>query len=109
MYYAPLVVAEQKGFFTQEGVQLEQTVIGPDDNLVRAVAGGALDMGIPEISIAVNGAAHGAPVKVIASLTDRYPYALFGTKGIASYADLRGKTISHWTVAPQVSVALAQL
>ena len=106
MYYAPLVVAEQKGFFTQEGVQLEQTVIGPDDNLVRAVAGGALDMGIPEISIAVNGAAHGAPVKVIASLTDRYPYALFGTKGIASYADLRGKTISHWTVAPQVSVAL---
>jgi NitT/TauT family transport system substrate-binding protein len=106
MYYAPLVVAQQQGFFQQEGVQIDQTVIGPDDNLVRAVAGRALDMGIPEVSIAINGAAHGAPVKVVASLTDRYPYDLFAAKGITSYAGLRGKTISHWTVAPEVSVAL---
>ncbi len=106
MYYAPLVVAQDKGFFAQQGVQLSQTVIGPDDNLVRAVAGRALDMGIPEVSIAINGAAHGAPVRVVASLTDRYPYDLFAAKGSKSYADLRGKTISHWTVAPEVSVAL---
>jgi ABC-type nitrate/sulfonate/bicarbonate transport system substrate-binding protein len=81
-------------------------VIGPDDNLVRAVAGGALDLGIPEVSIGINGAAHGAPVKVIASLTDRYPYDLFARPAIKSYADLKGKTVSHWTVAPEVSVAL---
>ena len=105
-YYAPLVVAQQKGFFDQEGVQLNQIVIGPDDNLVRAVAGGALDLGIPEVSIAINGNAHGAPVKVIASLTDRYPYDLFARPAIKSYADLRGKTIAHWTIAPEVSVAL---
>ena len=105
-YYAPLVVAQQKGFFAQEGVALQQTVIGPDDNLVRAVAGGALDLGIPEASIAINGNAHGAPVKVIACLTDRYPYNLFARPAIKSYADLKGKTISHWTVAPEVSTAL---
>lgn len=105
-YYAPLVVAQQKGFFTQQGVQLQQTVIGPDDNLVRATAGGALDLGIPEASIGINGNAHGAPVKVIACLTDRYPYNLFARPGIKSYADLKGKTISHWTVAPEASVAL---
>jgi ABC-type nitrate/sulfonate/bicarbonate transport system substrate-binding protein len=105
-YYAPFVVAQQKGFFLQEGVQVNQIVIGPDDNLVRAVAAGALDLGIPEVSIAINGAAHGAPVKVIASLTDRYPYDLFARPTVKSYADLRGKTIAHWTVAPQVSVAL---
>jgi ABC-type nitrate/sulfonate/bicarbonate transport system substrate-binding protein len=105
-YYAPLVVAEQKGFFTQQGVQLKETVIGPDDNLVRATAGGALNLGIPEASIAINGAQHGAPVKVIACLTDRYPYDLFARPAIKSYADLKGKTISHWTVAPEVSTAL---
>jgi NitT/TauT family transport system substrate-binding protein len=105
-YYAPLVVAEQKGFFAQQGVQLDQTVIGPDDNLVRAAAGGALNLGIPEASIAINGNAHGAPVKVIACLTDRYPYNLFARPAIKTYADLKGKTISHWTVAPEVSVAL---
>jgi NitT/TauT family transport system substrate-binding protein len=105
-YYAPLVVAEQKGFLTQEGVRLTQTVIGPDDNLVRAVAGGALDLGIPEASIAINGNAHGAPVAVLACLTDRYPYDLFARPAIKSFADLKGKTIAHWTVAPEVSVAL---
>jgi ABC-type nitrate/sulfonate/bicarbonate transport system substrate-binding protein len=106
MYYAPLVVAQQKAFFEQEGVQINRTVIGPDDNLVRAVAGRALDMGIPEASIAINAAAHGAPVKVVAALTDRYPYELFVAKGVKAYSDLQGKTISHWTVAPEVSVAL---
>ncbi len=105
-YYAPYLVAQQKGFFDQAGVRIEQIVIGPDDNLVRAVAGGALDLGIPEVSIAINGNAHGAPVKVIASLTDRYPYDLFARPALKSYADLKGKTISHWTVAPEVSVAL---
>jgi ABC-type nitrate/sulfonate/bicarbonate transport system substrate-binding protein len=105
-YYAPLVVAQQKGFFTQQGVQLEQTVIGPDDNLVRAAAGGALNLGIPEASIAINGNAHGAPVKVVACLTDRYPYDLFVRQGLKSYAELKGKTVAHWTVAPEVSVAL---
>lgn len=105
-YYAPLVVAEQKGFFTQEGVKLDRTIIGPDDNLVRAVAGGALNLGIPEASIAINGNAHGAPVKVLACLTDRYPYNLFARPGVKSYADLKGKTIAHWTVAPEASVAL---
>ncbi|HLW49076.1 MAG TPA: ABC transporter substrate-binding protein [bacterium] len=105
-YYAPLLAAQQKGFFDRQGVRIEQTVISPDDNLVRAVAAGALDLGIPELSIAINGNAHGAPVKVIASLTDRYPYDLFARPAIKSYADLRGKTISHWTVAPEVSVAL---
>jgi ABC-type nitrate/sulfonate/bicarbonate transport system substrate-binding protein len=105
-YYAPLVVAEQKGFFAQQGVQLQRTIIGPDDNLVRAAAGGALDLGIPEASIAINGNAHGAPVKVVACLTDRYPYNLFARPGIKSYADLKGKTVAHWTVAPEASVAL---
>jgi NitT/TauT family transport system substrate-binding protein len=105
-YYAPLVVAQQKGFFDREGVQINQVVIGPDDNLVRAVAAGALDLGIPELSIAINGNAHGAPVKAIASLTDRYPYDLFARPGIKSYAELQGKTIAHWTIAPEVSVAL---
>jgi ABC-type nitrate/sulfonate/bicarbonate transport system substrate-binding protein len=105
-YYAPILVAQQKGFFQEQGVRYEQTIISPDDNLVRAVAAGALDLGIPELSIAINGNAHGAPVKVIASLTDRYPYDLFARPQIKSYADLKGKTISHWTVAPEVSTAL---
>lgn len=105
-YYAPVLVAQQKGFFEQQGVKYQQIIISPDDNLVRAVAAGALDLGIPELSIAINGNAHGAPVKAIASLTDRYPYDLFARPAIKSYADLRGKTISHWTVAPEVSVAL---
>ncbi|HLJ59376.1 MAG TPA: ABC transporter substrate-binding protein [bacterium] len=106
MYYAPLVVAQQKGFFDREGVQVSLVTIGPDDNLVRAVAAGALNLGIPELSIAINGNAHGAPVKIVASLTDRYPYTLYAQPQIKTYADLRGKSIAHWTVAPEVSVAL---
>jgi ABC-type nitrate/sulfonate/bicarbonate transport system substrate-binding protein len=105
-YYAPLIVAIRKGFFQQQGVQLEIIQIGPDDNLVRAVAAGALGLGIPEVSIAINGNAHGAPVSVIAGLTDRYPYDLVAKPTVKSYADLRGKTLAHWTVAPEASLAL---
>ncbi len=105
-YYLPIIMALQKGYFEQQGIQTEAVQIGPDDNLVRAVAGGALPLGIPEVSIAVNGNAHGAPVTVIAGLLDRYPYDLTVKPAIKSYADLRGKTLAHWTVAPEVSTTL---
>jgi NitT/TauT family transport system substrate-binding protein len=105
-YYLPILVAMQKGYFEQQGIQVEPVQISPDDNLVRAVAGGALPIGIPEVSIAVNGNAHGAPVVVVAGLLDRYPYDLIVRPTIKSFADLRGKTLAHWTVAPEVSTAL---
>ena len=105
-YYLPIIMAMQKGYFEQEGIQTEPVQIGPDDNLVRAVAAGALPIGIPEVSIAVNGNAHGAPVVVIAGVLDRYPYDLTVKPTIKSYADLRGKTLAHWTVAPEVSTTL---
>jgi ABC-type nitrate/sulfonate/bicarbonate transport system substrate-binding protein len=105
-YYLPIIMAMQKGYFEQQGIQTEAVQIGPDDNLVRAVAAGALPIGIPEVSIAVNGNAHGAPVAVIAGLLDRYPYDLTVKPAIKTYADLRGKTLAHWTVAPEVSTTL---
>ena len=41
-YYLPIIMAMQKGYFEQEGIQTEPVQIGPDDNLVRAVAAGGL-------------------------------------------------------------------
>jgi ABC-type nitrate/sulfonate/bicarbonate transport system substrate-binding protein len=105
-YYMSLFLAQRKGFFEAEGITTEFVQIAPDDNLVRAVAGGSIGMGIVETSIGINAATRGAPLVVIAGFSDRYPYDLIARPNVKAFADLKGKTVAHWTLAPEVSLML---
>jgi NitT/TauT family transport system substrate-binding protein len=104
-YYAPILFAEKKGFFQEEGIRNESAQLS-DPDLVRAVASGAVPLGIPEVGSAITAIERGASVRVVAGITDRYPYDLMVQPKYNSFADLRGKTFSIWSTAPGVALTL---
>jgi ABC-type nitrate/sulfonate/bicarbonate transport system substrate-binding protein len=104
-YYAPVIIAEKKGFFQEEGIRSEQVRLS-DTDLVRAVAAGSLGFGIPEVSSGIIAKERGGDIVVVAGITDRYPYDLMVKPAYNSVADLRGKTLSIWSTAPGVAITL---
>ncbi|PYM62262.1 MAG: hypothetical protein DMD79_11045, partial [Candidatus Rokuibacteriota bacterium] len=83
-YYAPIVVAIHQGFFQREGLQVESVKLS-DPDMVRAVAVGALPIGIAEVGSGIAARERGGDVVVVASFLDRYPYDLMVKPAIKSY------------------------
>jgi NitT/TauT family transport system substrate-binding protein len=91
MGYLPLIVAVQRGFFKDEGIDIELP------RLVPAMAQNALMSGdVQYHGLADSGlrlAARGAPLKAIFYGADRPMYYLVAQKEIRSVAELKGKRI----------------
>lgn len=104
-YYAPILVAIAKGYYREEGIAIDQARLS-DPDLVRAVASGALPIGIPEVGSGITATARGADIRVVAGFTDRYPYDLMVKREYQTIADLRGKRLSMWSTAPGVALTL---
>jgi ABC-type nitrate/sulfonate/bicarbonate transport system substrate-binding protein len=104
-YYAPIVVAIHKGFFQQEGLQVESVKLS-DPDMVRAVAVGSLPIGIAEVGSGIAAREKGGDVVVVASFLDRYPYDLMVKPAIKTYPDLKGKVLAHWQTSPSVGLEL---
>jgi NitT/TauT family transport system substrate-binding protein len=91
MGYLPLIVAIHRGFFKQEGIDLELI------RLVPTVAHNALLLnevqyhGLADSALRL--AARGAPLKAIFYGADRPMYYLVGKKDIRTVAELKGRKI----------------
>ena len=91
MGYLPLIVAVHRGFFKDEGIDIELP------RLIPAMAQNALLSGeVQYHGLADSGlrlAAKGAPIKAIFYGADRPMYYLVGQKELHSVADLKGKKV----------------
>ena len=96
VFYAPQYVALEKGFFADEGINIELTNGGGADKVMTAVLSGQSDVGLagPEACIYVyNQQKTDYPV-VFAQLTKRDGSFLVGrADGTFSWSDLKGKTV----------------
>ena len=96
VFYAPQYVAIEKGFFAEQGLDVELINGGGADKVMTSVLTGEADIGFagPEASIYVlNQGKEDAPV-VFAQMTKRDGSFLVGrTDAPFSWEDLRGKTI----------------
>ena len=80
IFYAPLYVAINNGYFEQEGLEIELTDGGGADNVMAALLSGSADVGLmgPEASIyVVQGGSNNKPV-VFGHLTIRDGSLLVG-------------------------------
>ena len=98
--YLPLFVAQEKGYFSEEGVAVEAIRFDSTNAIVDAFAAGRLDAtptGNVVVSYALENAQHGLfRMYSFSFYTDeRHPENLVVKKGsaIRRYADLEGKTI----------------
>lgn len=85
-------LAQDKGFFQQEGIQVELIVMRASTGITTLVTG-ETDCSTASSS-AVGAGVQGLPVRVLMFYVRRPYHAIVAQKGIKSIYDLRGKTIA---------------
>jgi NitT/TauT family transport system substrate-binding protein len=91
----PLILAQQRGFFTAEGINFEIVDFNGGGPAVQALAGGSVDVCICASDHAVRLASRGLGGSVLVALTEKHGYALLA-KSDAPYKDwasLKGQKI----------------
>jgi NitT/TauT family transport system substrate-binding protein len=91
----PRVIASEKNFFAEEGLEVEATVIqGSAPAVVQQVVGGSIDIGATNFEMAIRGVEGGADISIIGSDMLKFPFALVSSPDVKSAADLKGKRLT---------------
>ena len=92
--FAPFYVGMDKGFFAEEGINL-QLAYGYENDYLKLVGVGEIPFMIGSGDQVVLGRAQGLPVRYVSNWYTKFPVVVFAkpAAGIAQPADLRGKTI----------------
>ena len=89
--FLPAGVAAKKGFFRDEGLDVEVIRVSPPVS-IAALMGGDIDY-VMVLGSSVRAAVRGLPVKVLANFIDALTFGLVAQPGIKSVPELRGKTL----------------
>lgn len=89
--FLPAGVAAKKGFFRDEGLDVEVIRVSPPVS-VAALMGGDIDY-VMVLGSSVRAAIRGLPIKVLANFIDALTFGLVAQPGIKSVSELRGKTL----------------
>lgn len=94
-YYAPWFVAEQRGYFAEEGLEVEFSYSGGAD-IARNVGAGNVDFGFPNGDSVVVARSEGIPITVAhTSYQEGIGATLYKEdSGISSPADLQDRTVA---------------
>ena len=96
-YHAPILVAQESGFYQQEGIKL--AILEPSDpsDVTELVGLGTVDFGVKAMIHTVAARAKGYPVVSIGTLLDEPPTGLIALKssGITSFHDIVGKRVGY--------------
>ena len=89
----PLVVAQDFGFFSAEGLDVKTVFIRGGPTAMAALVGGGVDYTFVAGVAAVRAIAQNAPMTIVSGMQPYMDYTLIGAKGIASVNDLKGKVV----------------
>jgi len=89
----PVIVALEKGYFKRNGIDAELVPFRGGPDLLKAVIGGEILVGLTGATDILVFREAGAPIKMIAAQTSGNHFTLNGAPDIQRVADLRGKAI----------------
>jgi len=90
-----LIIAEDQGYFSDEGISVKRVITGSDDNTAKALAAGEIDVSVDATAkLLLKYRSLGKSVCVVGARRRNSGFVLFGPPGARSIHDLRGKTIS---------------
>lgn len=100
VFYAPQYVAQAKGYFEAEGIELDFSTAQGSDKGVAALLAGTADIALvgPETTVFVHNQDTPNKVKIFAQMTDKdgsFLVAKAGSSGFG-WSDLKGKTVIGW-------------
>ena len=90
--YVAWVLALEKGFFAEEGLEVKRSVYPNGPAVIQSMGAGELDVGMAATFVLLTARAQGVDLSIVMSLTkDNAPLAV--RKEIRSFKDLNGKRI----------------
>lgn len=90
---ADVAVAEEQGFFEEQGIEVVTRNFGSGVDVSQAVVSGDLQIGASSIEPVVQASSEGANFSIIGSYADRLTVSMVTPKSVESAADLRGKNL----------------
>jgi NitT/TauT family transport system substrate-binding protein len=94
--HAPFYLGKERGYFDQEGIDLDIQEGRGSGVTVQAVAAGTATFGYADVATMIKAAAKGAPVTAIGVALQTSPMAVMGfaDKNIRKPDDIKGKTVA---------------
>lgn len=112
--YNPVYVAKEKGFYEEEGLDVELLWLQASPEVIQAIIGGSADGGVGGSFGMIAGAAQGAPVITVAIYAyggERLALAVRTDSGIKTLTDLYGKKVGFQSgaIGQQMFQTMAQI
>lgn len=94
--HAPFFLGRERGYFKEQGIDLEIQEGRGSGVTVQAVAAGSAAFGYADLASMVKAAEQGAPVEAVGVLLQRSPMAVIGLaeKNVRQPLDLKGKSVA---------------
>ena len=94
--FAPIVLTLDKGYFKQEGLDVQLLQTNGSGAVLPLVANGQADFGYVSMTTAAIGISKDLPIKVVAGILNKDPSALvfFASQNIKTPKDLEGKSLA---------------
>src|SRR5215475_13143771 len=106
----PLTIAERKGFFLREGLNLDVVAIpGGTDRIVTALDKGEIDAGKNATPYLIQAVLKGSDAAAIIAQTTNPVYSLIVRPEIKNFADLKGKVIGLSTPGDTITLSTVRL
>ena len=106
----PFYIAQRKGFFTREGINVEMIPVeGGADNMVKALDRSAVDIARTATPYLIQAALKGSEAVAIAGETATPIYSLMVKPEIKTYADLKGKVVGLSLAVDTISISMRKL
>lgn len=104
---AQAMVAQEGGFYQKAGLDSELVEFKSGTDLIKAIVGGQLDIGVLGFTNAVAWASRGADLKVVGGAQQGYhSLVVRDDSGIADLAGLKGKTLASQSEGSTADVVL---
>ena len=91
IFYAPVWVAEQNGYFRDEGVEARFEIFDNAEKINEAMHAGQAQIAIASVEALVADAFKGGKYRIVASVAQKPPHFIIAQPGIKTVQDLRGK------------------
>lgn len=105
----PLLIAEKQGYFTQEGLTIDQVTTGSPVTAIDELASGAVDIASDGTDSYASAILKGLPVEIVAPEMLADPYTLITAPSITSWSQLKGKVVSLGTKTDVTAMTFSQM
>jgi len=102
---SPLWIAQEKGFFTKFGVNVQQVYMPGSPVMIASMASGQVHLANSGGTAALGAAAGGLDLRVIGTFTSRIPFDLVVRSNIKNPKDLRGKRVGVQVIGGTIWMA----